>query len=170
MSLQDGSDGGRLPAPCTPALDFPMRYFPCAIAGYESQGLEKNNVAFPAVWSWGFDLENVWLLLEIKWVEAAWRCCVSRLEFRAGQCVGGGTKGKRCKDGDIGFGMRFPDWCQPAWDPLLPSSLAACPSFLLYSQHLATNKCRDNLVESKSATVSSSLGLDQLKSGTKPYP
>lgn len=66
VSLEDGSDGGRLPAPCTPALDFPMFRFPCAIAGYESQGLEKNTVAFLAVWCWGIDLENIWLLLERK--------------------------------------------------------------------------------------------------------
>jgi len=66
VSLQDGSDGGRLSAPRTPALGFPTCRFPCATAGYESEGLEKNTVTFPVVWYGGFDLENIWLLLEIK--------------------------------------------------------------------------------------------------------
>lgn len=64
------------------------------------------------------------------------------LEFCAGWWPGGGTKGKRTVM--EGFGMRFPGWCKPVWDPLLPSSLAACPSFLFSSQHLAASKCRDN--------------------------
>lgn len=38
--------GGRLPAPCTLALDFPMCCLPYATPGYESQGLETNTVAF----------------------------------------------------------------------------------------------------------------------------
>lgn len=76
---------------------------------------------------------------------------------------------KRGKDGCVGLRVRFHQWRYPAWDPFLPLWLAACRSFLPYSDHLASHKCRDNSVENKSAPISSSLAVEQLKPGMKPY-